>query len=277
MHAPRPALARRDVRAVPRLHADRPRRRLRDDPDLGERATSSTSTPRRLCGGSDTQVHVQGQVPVDAALRRRHPGRQAGRLPTDRPRPGRRLRDRQRAQGRDLARSARATARTCSTCSSTATSRTEDPHGPSRSSRPPPDAADVQLVLHRRQAHRGVHAAACCPSRRPSVDPGLLTKGTRQVRVARLPLAQGATRTASTRARAHRQLEQHGGARLRRRRRRVEPQRLGRSGSTCSTRTSSGWPTTASGTLASVTSAMNAAATQDVRAIDTRAAAAASC
>ena len=42
---------------------------------------------------------------------------------------------------------------------------------------------------------------------------------------------------------------------------------------TCSTGTFSAWRSTASGTLASVTSAMNAAATQDVRAIDTRAAA----
>ena len=39
--------ARRDVGAVPRLHAHRARRGLRVDADLGRRATSSTRTPRR--------------------------------------------------------------------------------------------------------------------------------------------------------------------------------------------------------------------------------------
>ena len=43
----RPGVARRDVGAVPRLHADRPRRGLRQHADLGRAATSSTSTPRR--------------------------------------------------------------------------------------------------------------------------------------------------------------------------------------------------------------------------------------
>ena len=40
------------------------------------------------------------------------------------------------------------------------------------------DPADVQLLLHRQQAHRRVHEPACCRSGRKNVDPGLPTKGT---------------------------------------------------------------------------------------------------
>ncbi len=49
------------------------------------------------------EVPVQGRVPRDGQLRRRHARRSAGHVPDHRARPGRRLRNQERNQGRDLA------------------------------------------------------------------------------------------------------------------------------------------------------------------------------
>ena len=91
------------------------------------------------------------------------------------------------------------------------------------------DSADVQLVLHRPQAHRDVHER---PRPDPAVAgrPGPADEGHRQVRVARLPQADGAHARQGQQDGLHDQLEQRRRPRLRRCRRRVEPQRLGRTG-----------------------------------------------
>ena len=118
------------------------------------------------------QVPVQGQVPRDAVLRRGHAEP--------------RNEDRKeisfyrtvhgpvvgyaRVHGRLVAlrASAPATARTSSTCSSTTTSPTTGAQRPPVLQGGQPDAADVQLVLRRRQGHRRVH-------QRPGPDPPLAT------------------------------------------------------------------------------------------------------
>ncbi len=72
MNAPRPAVARRHVGAVPRLPADRPRRGLRDDPDVGQRRRHRPVRGDAL-RWQRHEVQVQGQVP--RAWRRSTPAR----------------------------------------------------------------------------------------------------------------------------------------------------------------------------------------------------------
>ena len=91
----------------------------------------------KLCNGSDTMYLYKGQCLEMGIVRRRHARRPAGLVPHHRPRPGRRLRDGQRREGRDLVASAPPTARTRSTCSTTAGSPTVRSTARSRSSRRP--------------------------------------------------------------------------------------------------------------------------------------------
>ena len=123
MHAPGLKLARRNVGAVPRLPADRPRRGLRDDADLGLRRHHRPVRGDAL-RRQRHEVQVQGQVPGDGHVRRRH-ARAASRSRSRPPSTGRSSATRpSRARRSRSRRSARATARTSSTCSSTAGSRT---------------------------------------------------------------------------------------------------------------------------------------------------------
>ena len=191
----RPRLAGRDLRAVPRLHADRQRRRLRHDADLLERRHH-----RPVRGDSvrrkPAQVPVQRPVQDDGHLQRRDLERRSGHVPHHRARSRDRLRDRQGPGGCDLLQAL------------------ELRQGRARSALLPPSvnraggqpavvlqrgvahAADVQLVLHRQQARRGVHerqAADQAEERRPRSADG----GDRPVRVARLLEAGTSTSTAS--------------------------------------------------------------------------------
>ena len=132
------------------------------------------------------------------------------------------------------------------------------------------DPADVQLLLHRQQAHRRVHGRQAADPRQGR-RPGPAHQGHRQVRVDRASSSKSGhphgvdpegrdDRPTGTRSspRASARPTTSGAA----------PARS--SGSTCSTRTSTGSQSkNGKWSLASVTSAMNAAATQDIRAIDT--------
>ena len=127
-------------------------------------------------------VHLQGQVPEDAAVQRRHDRRQAGQVHDHGQRPGRRLRDGRQAQGGD-----RLQARQLR--QGRARPAVQPP--PVRRPGPQPavvhqgggaDPADVQLVLRRRQARRRDHhraAAAAGQGHRP--EPA--DRRQRQVRV----------------------------------------------------------------------------------------------
>ena len=187
-------------------------------------------------------------------------------------RPGGRLRDGQRRARSRSRRSARATARTSLDLLFNRRLSNGQVHSPKSFFKAASnDAADVQLVLHRQQAHR-----RC--TRRPAADPRPRTStracrrsGTGKYEWTRLPAARAATRRAST--------PSDGTIvnwnRQRRPRLRRPPTTSGAAtarphASTCSNKNldrlankKGKW------TLASVTSAMNAAATQDVRAIDT--------
>ena len=69
---PGPRLARRDLGAVPRLHADRARRGLRHHADLGRRATSSTSTPRRSAAAATRSTCTRASAGSMRHVQRRH-------------------------------------------------------------------------------------------------------------------------------------------------------------------------------------------------------------
>ena len=112
-----------DLGAVPRLHPHRAHRGLRVVAHVG-RPRHHRHVRRDAVRRQRHQVRVPRPVPRHGALRRRHAQRRHRRqLLPDGPRPGRRLRDGQRAHASRCHASARATAATSSTSCSTATSR----------------------------------------------------------------------------------------------------------------------------------------------------------
>ena len=135
---------------------------------------------REALPGQRREVPLQGRVPVDAALQRRHAQRRPGPVPDHRARAGRGVRDGQRDQGRDLVQALELRQGRRSISSSSAGSPPARWTARAPSSRRGEDAADLQLVLHRQPAHRRCTRAAGCPSGRASVDPGLPTLGTGQ-------------------------------------------------------------------------------------------------
>ncbi len=178
---------------------------LRVDAHLGRAPTSSTPTPRRLCGGSRDEVPLQGQVPPDGDGQRRH----------DQPRAARpcSVRFRRTVHGpvigyARVAGSKRVVA--LSRKRSSAGRETTDQiffqqltYGRVRSARRlrprgGRDAADVQLVLRRREGHRVLHdrAAAGAPEGRQRRPAG---RRPRPVRVEGLPARRASTRRTSTR------------------------------------------------------------------------------
>ena len=98
---PRPAVARRDLGAVPRLHADRTRPGLRDHAHFGERR-HHRPVRETLCGGSDEKYLYKGKCRTMGHFNAGTLERRAGQLPDHGARPGRRVRDRQGQAGRDL-------------------------------------------------------------------------------------------------------------------------------------------------------------------------------
>ena len=255
---------------VPRLHADRPRPGLRHDADVGGRG-HHRPVRRDALRRVGHQVPVQGQVPrlwalFNAGTLTASPTRRL--VPHHRPRPGRRLRDGQR----HAASRSRASAR--------ARPRHPRPAAlPRRLDRPGQEPGDVlqgRRASRRRRSTRSTSTTstsrcsrrAACRIRPTERRPGAADQRQRQVRVEGLPVGQG---------------HPHG----------TNPQRPRSStGTTTSPRgfgaADDEWMRAGADgrvdllnknlerlavngkqTLASVTSAMNAAATQDVRAVDT--------
>ncbi len=154
-----PEVARRDFGSVPGLPADRPRRGLRDDADLGQRRRHRPIR-RAALRRQRHQVQLQGQVPEDGRLQRRHAERRPGLVPDDGAWSGDRLRDGRRLARWRSRRSARATARTSSTCCSTGGSRTAKSMTRSRSSTP--------RRRRRRRSTRSTSTTSTSPSTRPA-------------------------------------------------------------------------------------------------------------
>ena len=244
MHAPGHRRARRDLGAVPRLHAHRPR------PDFAWTLTSAGADiidqfVETLCGGSDTQVRASRASaatmgPSTPAPQGRAGSRTRRHVPHDRPRPGRRLRERRRharsaisskrsSYGKDIARPA--VLRDISPGKVQHARSRSTRGGRARRRRSTSFYADDKHIA---EVHRGP-AAACAPS---DVDPRPADERRRQPRVEGLPRGRARTRSRSTR-RAGQIVNWNNKAapRLRRRRQRVEL-RLGPPRATCSTRTS---------------------------------------
>ena len=227
MHAPGPQLARRHLGSVPRLPADRSHPALLDDAHLGEQR-HHRPVRRDALRRQHREVHVQGQVPRHGPLRRRHAERRAGELPDHRARPGPGLRD-----GSTGARW-RSPQKRSSYLKDVldqlffrrlSDGQVKSPKTFFKAASLTPQTFNSFYIDSR---HIAEYTSGRDPIRPANVDPGLPTKGTGQVRVARLPEADGPHARQGQQAGLHDQLEQRRRPRLRRGRRRVEPERLGR-------------------------------------------------
>ena len=196
-------------------------------------------------------------------LQRGHARRQTPVTFYRRARPGRRVRDRRRHASRSR-RSARATAGTCSTCCLPR-------HLPGQVQEPEdvlqgrgPVAADVQLVLHRQQ-DIAVFTSGRLPIRPRDVDPGLLTDGNGDYEWT--GFLRPAARTATTRTNGRSSTGTTTSPRAS-----APPTTSGRAGSAARRPAQQEHRPRSperQATLRSLTAAMNAAATQDVRAVNT--------
>ena len=112
------------------------------------------------------QVRLQGPVSRHDVLRRGPAGRRQrgagppGHLQQDRARAGGRLRDRERARGGDLAQALELRPRHRRSAALSRPHQGQGPLGSELLQGRQPDAADVQLLLHRPQEHRDVHLRA---------------------------------------------------------------------------------------------------------------------
>ena len=180
----RPGLARGDLGAVPRLHADRARAGLRHDADLGLRGRRGR-VRRDAVRPQQDEVPVQRQVPVDAELRRRHARRQDRRLQDHSPRTGRGVRPRAPSAGGDLEQALELRQGRAGPAVQPPPLRRPGPQPPVVLQGCRAHAADVQLVLHRRQARgRDHHRPPPAPAQGHRPEPA--DDRHRQVRVARL-------------------------------------------------------------------------------------------
>ena len=269
MHAPRPRLAWRDLGAVPRLHADRPRRRLRHHADLAERRHH-----RPVRG--DALRRQRRQVPATRASAATMGTFDAGTLNGDPvnfrttvhgPVVGYATVD-----GREVAISSKRSSYGKDVLDllfnrRLSTARCTDPKSFFKAASLTPQTFNSFYIDSK---HIAEFTTGRLPVRAPHVDPGLPTVGTGQYEWRGFLGKDQHIHGVDPKQRNDRQLEQQRRPRLRRRRRRVGRATARSPASTSSTATC-GWSRDrrASGRLASVTSAMNAAATQDVRAIDT--------
>ncbi len=164
MQAPGSGLARRHVRAVPRLPAHRARRGLLDDADLGVRATSSTSTSRSSAAAATPSTSTRASAATWAPST---PARSAASPSRSTPRSTGRFSGYATVKGKRVAISSEALelrqGRARPALQPQAVERL-DPRPGGLLPGGFEDSADVQLVLHRRQERRRVH-------RRPAADP----------------------------------------------------------------------------------------------------------
>ena len=271
MHAPGPGVARRDLGAVPRLHADRPRRGLRHHADLGERR-HHRPVRRDALRRQRHEVPVQGPVPDDGHLQRRH-ARTATRSRSRPPCTGRSIgyATVNGQEGRDLVEALELRQGRRSTCSSTAgspTARCTSPKSFFKAAAQTPQTFNSFYIDNK---HIAEYTAGKLPIRAEERRPRPADQGHRASTSgqgfldARATIHRASTRADGTMTNWN-QIAAHGFG--------AADDEWGRNGSVervdllnknlerLASRTASGrWPT--------VTSAMNAAATQDVRAIDT--------
>ena len=246
---PGAAVARRDLGAVPRLPADRPRRGLRLDADLGRRR-HHRPVRRDALRRQRHEVPVQGQVPRDGHVRRRHARRRAGRRSSTTvhgPVVGYAT-----VNGKKVAISSQALELRQgrrSTCSSTAGSRTARCTAPKSFFKAAALTPQTFNSFYIDDKHIAMYTAGLLPIRAKDVDPGLPTQRHRQVRVDGLPRQGAATRRAIDPEDGHdHQLEPDHRARASARPTTSGAATARPSASTCSTRTSTGsQPRTASG------------------------------
>ena len=185
-----------DLGALPRLPADRPRRGLRHHAHLGLRR-HHRPVRREALRRQRHLLPLQGRVPRDGHLRRRHARRRAGQLQDHRPRAGRRLRDGRRQAGRDLVASARATARRSSTSSSTAsspTARCRDPKSFFKAANKTPQTFNSFYIDNK---HVAEFTSGLLPIRPEERRSGPADQGHREVRVGGLPRQERPHRRAS--------------------------------------------------------------------------------
>ena len=237
MHAAGPAVAGRDLGAVPRLPADRPRRGLRHHAHLGERR-HHRPVRRDALRRQRREVPLQGPVPADGHFNAGTLNGEPVEFLTTVHGPVVGYATVNGEQGRDLVASARATARTSSTSSSSAASPPARSTARSPSSRP--------RRRRRRPSTRSTSTTSTSPmytsgrlpirppERRPRpADPG---HGRSTSGGASCPTSAHIAGRRSAR-RDDDQLEQHLRPRLRRLGRQLGRQRLGRRGSTSWTTT----------------------------------------
>ena len=180
MHAPRPAVARRDLGAVPRLPADRPRRGLRHDADLGvrrhHRPVRRDALRRQRRRSTCTRASA-------GRWARSTPARSDGdpvTLQDHGPRTGHRLRDGQRQAGRDLVEALELRQGRRSTSCSTAASRTARCTSPKTFFKAAAQTPQTFNSFYIDNKHIAEYTSGLLPMRPKSVDPGLPTKGTGQ-------------------------------------------------------------------------------------------------
>ena len=210
------------------------------------------------------QVRVQGTLRRHEALRRggtAGDARSTHRVLPDRPRPGRRVRDGERAQGRSRRRSAPVPVATHSTFCCTATSPTEMSTTWATSSVSPPNRRRRSTPSTSTTATSVCSRAGSIPIRPDNVDPGLPIDGRGNEEWQGFVSCEPASARHQSAERSDRQLEQQDDRRIpgaRRQLDRSEPNSASNSSPTISG--------PAAGKRSSrLTAAMNKAATQDVR------------
>ena len=263
MDARRPALARRDLGAVPRLPADRPRRGLRQHADVGERDIIDQYV-ETLCNGSGTKYEYKGKCRRwSRSTRARSRASRSIYTTVHGPVAGY-----ARVKGERVAISSKRSSygKDGSTSCSSAASRT---------------GGAATRLLHGRGAltpqtfnsfymdnqNIAKYTSGLLPNRHENVDPGLLTKGNGKYEW-KGPPDEARTPGREPVRRDDRELERERPTRASAPPTTSRPQRLGKPGRPAertrrARRADGKWASPA------VASAMNAAATQDVRAIDT--------
>ena len=262
LHGPGWTRPRRHLGAVPGLHPDRPPRGLRLDAHLGGRG-HRRHLRRDALRRQRHQVPLQGQVPLDDAVQRGHASTaRPVDLQPHRARARDRLRDRRRHARGDLAQALELPARRRRPAAVPAPHARQGPQRARLHQGRRDLAADVQHVLRRQRRGRARSRPGACRSGPRASTPGLPTDGRGsyewrgflhgQGPPARRSCAAACSTTGTTSPRAGSPPPTTSGP-------------TGRSAaSTCSTATRT---RSSEHTLATLTGAMNAAATQDVRAI----------
>ncbi len=204
-------------------------------PDFATTLTSASGDiidqyAETLCGGSDEKYRYKGQCRAMGTFNAGHAQRRAGQVPDHRARPGGGLRDGQRPQGRDLVEALelrQGRARPALLPPALDRRRCTSPKSFFDAAAKTPQTFNSFYIDS--QAHRRVHERQAADPR-PSVDPGLPTEGTGQYEWRGFLSDDKHIHGIDPARRDDGQLEQHRRPRLRRRRRQLGRQRLGRPG-----------------------------------------------